>query len=57
MKPEFIRCENCKAEIPAETCQLAAYKTTIDGKEYLFCCIKCAQRYRHEKIGTGKPKT
>lgn len=52
MKPEFIRCENCEAEIPAETCQLATYKTTIDGKEYLFCCIKCAQRYKQKKEGT-----
>jgi len=49
MKPEFIKCENCKIEIPTETCQLAAYRTIIEGKEYLFCCIKCAERYKQEK--------
>lgn len=51
MKPEFMRCENCKAELPTETCQLAAHKTTIDGKEYLFCCAKCAERYERRKAG------
>lgn len=54
MKPEFIRCENCKTEVPTEICQLAAYRTTIDGKEYLFCCIKCADRYRQKKRRTTK---
>ena len=45
MTPEFVRCEFCKTEIPTETCSFAAYRTKIDGKEYLFCCAGCAQRY------------
>jgi len=49
MKTEFVRCESCKAEIPTETCKLAAYRTVIDGKEYLFCCIKCAEQYKQKK--------
>ncbi|HVP26159.1 MAG TPA: hypothetical protein VMT26_00630 [Candidatus Bathyarchaeia archaeon] len=55
MKPEFIRCEFCKTEIPSETCKLAAYKTRIDGKEYVFCCVQCAKRYE-QKRKKGKTK-
>jgi YHS domain-containing protein len=49
MKEEFVRCEFCKTEIPLEACQLAAYRTVIDGKRYTFCCEKCAQRYQKTK--------
>jgi YHS domain-containing protein len=49
MKPEFVRCEFCKVKIPMETCKLAAYRTVIDGKEYVFCCAKCAERYQRKK--------
>jgi YHS domain-containing protein len=49
MKPEFVRCEFCKAEIPSETCKLAAYKRVIDGKKYTFCCVRCAERYKQGK--------
>lgn len=49
MKEEFVRCEFCKIEIPLETCQLAAYRTVIGDKEYVFCCEKCAQRYQKAK--------
>lgn len=56
MKAEFIKCENCKAEIPTEICQLAAYKTTIEGKEYLFCCVKCAERYEKKRKEKAKAK-
>jgi YHS domain-containing protein len=49
MKPEFVRCEFCKTEIPSETCKLAAYSTKIEGKEYTFCCMQCAERYRQKK--------
>jgi YHS domain-containing protein len=49
MKPEFVRCEFCKAEISQEACKLAAHQATIEGKEYLFCCGKCAQRYKQSK--------
>jgi YHS domain-containing protein len=49
MKPEFVRCEFCKAEVPKEACRLAAYRAVIGGKEYVFCCQKCAQRYERKK--------
>lgn len=49
MNPEFVRCEFCKAEIPSEACRLAACSTTIDGAKYLFCCEKCAERYKQKK--------
>ena len=49
MKPEFIRCEFCEADIASEECKLAAYKTMINGKEYSFCCSKCAVRYKQKE--------
>ena len=49
MKPEFVKCEYCKVEIPSETCKLAAYTTTVDGKKYTFCCVKCSERYEQKK--------
>ena len=52
MKPEFVKCDYCKAEIPSEACRLAAHTTVIDGKEYVFCCVKCAQRYKKKKEKT-----
>jgi YHS domain-containing protein len=57
MKPEFIKCEFCKVEIPSETCQLAAHTTTIDGKEYTFCCVSCAKRYEKRQVRTAKKKS
>ena len=55
MKPQFVRCEHCKMEIPQEKCELAAYKRVIDGKEYLFCCANCFQKYEQRtKKATGK---
>ena len=57
MKPEFIRCEFCKVEIPSETCKLAAHTTTIDGKEYTFCCVSCAKRYEKRQVRTEKKKS
>jgi YHS domain-containing protein len=49
MKAGFIRCEFCKVEVPQEACKLAAYRTVISGKEYVFCCPKCAERYQQKK--------
>jgi YHS domain-containing protein len=54
MKLEFIRCEFCEAEIASEACKLAAYKTTIDGKEVSFCCSQCAVRYKQKKRANKK---
>lgn len=52
MKPEFVKCEYCKAEISSDACKLAVHTTAIDGKEYVFCCVKCAQRYKKKKTRT-----
>ena len=49
MKKEFVRCEYCKIDILTETCKLAAYEATINGKEYTFCCQKLAQRFQQKK--------
>jgi YHS domain-containing protein len=49
MKSEFVRCEFCKAEMPSEACKLAAHRTIIGGKEYVFCCAKCAERYKQKR--------
>lgn len=53
MKKEFIRCKFCNAQIPLETCQLATYNAVINGKEYIFCCQKCAERHKQRR----KPAT
>jgi len=45
MRKEFIKCESCKMEIPSGICELAAYRTKINGREYLFCCENHAKRY------------
>jgi YHS domain-containing protein len=49
MKPKFVQCEFCKKEITLDACELATYQTVIDGKEYVFCCKICAQRYQQKK--------
>jgi YHS domain-containing protein len=56
MKPEFIKCEFCKVEIPSETCNLAAHTTKISGKEYTFCCVSCAERYKKRPARKAKKK-
>jgi YHS domain-containing protein len=57
MKPEFIRCEFCKVEIPSETCNLAAHTTKINGKEYTFCCASCAERYKKKQAKKANKKS
>ncbi|MEM3058652.1 MAG: hypothetical protein QXN93_01035 [Methanomassiliicoccales archaeon] len=54
MKKEFIRCEFCKSKLPFEMCQLAAYSATIDGKEYVFCCKNCADRFEVKRKASLK---
>ncbi len=50
MKSESVKCEFCKTEIKSEPCKLAVYSTAIEGKDYVFCCAKCAE------ISRRKPK-
>ena len=49
MKSNFVKCNSCSSVIPSETCELAAYNTVIDGKEYTFCCKNCAKDYEPQK--------
>ena len=49
MTPKFIRCDNCKIEVPSKRCEFADYHVTIDDVEYVFCCEKCAQQFREHK--------
>jgi len=51
MKPTFIKCDYCKAEICDDTgkCVFAIHKRVIDGKEYYFCCESHANRFEKEK--------
>jgi YHS domain-containing protein len=51
MKPKTVKCDFCEADISPEQCQLANYKTVIDGKEYFFCCSICAQKGKQKKKG------
>jgi YHS domain-containing protein len=48
MKPESIHCEFCRVKIPEKVCELSTYRKVVDGKEYFFCCRKCAERYQQK---------
>jgi YHS domain-containing protein len=50
MKPKADQCEYCRTDISSEPCVFANYKTTIDGKELIFCCSSCAQRVKKRAI-------
>jgi len=45
----FVKCEICNAEIPADKCVFATHKKTIEGKEYVFCCVRCAETFKRKK--------
>jgi YHS domain-containing protein len=45
----FIKCEMCDAEIPGDTCVFATHTRVIDGKEYVFCCVRCAEAFEKKK--------
>lgn len=45
MKEEFVKCSYCRADVAAEACKLAAHRRVIDGKQYVFCCANCADRF------------
>ncbi|MDY6964641.1 MAG: hypothetical protein SVM80_01550 [Halobacteriota archaeon] len=40
-------CESCKSKV--EECEFASYEMTIEGKDYLFCCKICADRFLSER--------
>ena len=45
----FIKCKMCKTEASKQACELAGYKTVIDGSEYYFCCKTCQEDYGKKK--------
>jgi len=45
----FVKCEMCNAEVPADRCVFATYRKVIDGKEYIFCCVRCAEAFKKRK--------
>ena len=45
----FVKCEMCDAEIPTEKCVFAAHKKVLDGKEHVFCCLRCAENFEKSK--------
>lgn len=49
MKKTFIKCEMCNTKVPADKCVFAVHKRIIDGKEYVFCCVRCAEVFEKSK--------
>lgn len=45
----FVKCEMCNVEVPADKCVFATHKRVIDGKEYIFCCVHCAEAVEKRK--------
>ncbi|MEM2924728.1 MAG: hypothetical protein QXJ68_03455 [Methanocellales archaeon] len=49
-----MKCELCQVELPTEKCIFALEKRVIDGIEYTFCCIHCADQFEKSKRKRGK---
>ena len=49
MKKEFVQCDYCKSKINLERCEFATHSTTVEGKQYVFCCVQCAQQFQAKK--------
>jgi len=45
----FVKCEMCDVEVPADKCLFATHKRIIEGNEYLFCCVRCAEAFEMKK--------
>ncbi len=56
MKPQFVRCELCKAEVQTDECSFAVHRTEINGEEHVFCCQQCAKNYKEKKARRDKMK-
>jgi hypothetical protein len=46
---KFIQCEQCKAELEDDKCEFAVYSHIINGEDHVFCCKKCAERYKKKR--------
>jgi len=55
---KFVKCESCGAKIPEnKRCELANYKRTIDGEQFIFCCTRCADEYEKKQKARRRTKT
>ena len=52
---DFVKCEVCNAEIPADKCVFAIYNRVIHGKEQTYCC-QIMQRKHMFNLKTIDPK-
>lgn len=49
MKTLFVQCGECGIPIPGgEKCALAVEMRKIGGKEYAFCCVRCAEDFERK---------
>jgi len=47
---KFVKCKSCGTKIAEdEGCELANYKTTIGGEQFIFCCARCADEYEKKQ--------
>lgn len=46
---KFVQCAECNMKITGDKCEFAIYTHVIDGKECVFCCEKCAEKYQKKK--------
>ena len=47
---KFVKCESCGERIAKdERCELANYRRTIDGNQFIFCCARCADEYEKKQ--------
>lgn len=45
-----MKCEFCESTISAKDCLFARTRKTTDGKEHVFCCERCADRYGKKPV-------
>jgi len=51
---KFIKCKMCGAGIAeTEKCELASYKRTMGGRQYVFCCARCADEFEKRQHKKG----
>jgi len=47
---KFVKCKTCGTEIAEdERCELANYRRTISGEQFIFCCARCADEYERKQ--------
>ncbi|MFP3985315.1 MAG: transcriptional regulator [Candidatus Bathyarchaeia archaeon] len=46
---KIIKCRQCNIKVANDKCKFAIYTQIVNGKEYLFCCKKCAELYEKKR--------